>query len=230
MGLRFNELPLETQMWIVPELRQYYDLITYENAGDWLVCYAYGAVTLWSSFEFHRIPENDQEFENHKLSLFKDAYSLYKISSIKDIEYVTRLKNESHRYMNYQLKGNNRINSDDICDKINEVLDENYEVYLEKEDFIMTSRFVNILSDIEPFNFLKISNLKSLRAEKVIVRLKCGLIKDLNQIEDITTIVKSKFNYDTTIIMGISKFEQKIKSEVDIFIYTNEEYIPVKVL
>lgn len=119
MELKFSELPLETQMWIAPELREYFDRITYETASEWLMCYNYGDISLWSSFEYHDSLATQKEFENHKLALFQDGYSLHKIISVEDIEFETKSTDESQRYLNYQINSNITLDSDEVCTKIN---------------------------------------------------------------------------------------------------------------
>lgn len=229
MELKFCELPLNTQMDIAPELREYYDQVTYDTANEWLVYYSYGAVTLWSSFELHRLPENDHEFENHKLALFMDAISLYRIKGIKEIEFVAESRDESYQYMNVQINGDLRLLSEDVCKTINRLLEEKHEVPLEKADFTMNSRYVHILHDVAPFRVLKRYNKNEGFVQKVIVSIKCGMNIELDQIEQIKKMIEAKFVEDITIIFGISEAEKETELEVDIFIYSNEEYISIEI-
>ena len=104
MSLKFDDLSIETKQWIAPELRTYFDQITFENREDWLMCYRYGASILFSSFEMNRGFLDYEKFDKHKYQLFVDGLALYKINNIETIELVAEMKDESHRYLETDVK------------------------------------------------------------------------------------------------------------------------------
>jgi len=87
---RLSDLDPKLVQYIYPKMRDYFDLITFDNYNEYLMAYEYGPHIIYESFEFvpsyYGTQEHINEFESRKLFLFLNGVYLYKIHNADSIE------------------------------------------------------------------------------------------------------------------------------------------------
>ncbi|MDY0317676.1 MAG: hypothetical protein RBQ64_03745 [Candidatus Izemoplasmatales bacterium] len=98
--VKFCDLEEGLKDCILPKLRVYYDLVTFEERSNWIMKIFYGHKEIFESFETYELePQKEEsEFEKKKLRLFLDGVYLYKVKDDGLVELVCNCYDEEYYY------------------------------------------------------------------------------------------------------------------------------------